>query len=1136
MSVIKARSPQLDKRRHLLWGSLGRTLIVAWLVGLLSVVAIGQEAAGLRAPKGFQASLFADDDLAHDIHCLSIDSHGQIVVAGNGYIRCLIDNDGDGKADSSVLFAEAPASGVQGMFWHGSDLLAVGGDGLLQYRDRDGDRRADGPPDVLLKLRTGGEHHAHAIQRGPDGWWYLIAGNDTALDAKYVTLPTSPIKQPEAGVLYRIKPDVKSGGEVIAHGLRNAYDFAFHRVGDVFTFDSDDERDVSLPWYRPTRVFQLLPGSHAGWVTRSWKRPDTFFDMPPVVAAAGRGSPTGVVCYQHQQFPEKYRDALFVLDWTFGRVLALPLIRNGSTWKTESELFLSAAGDHGFAPTDAEVGPDGSLFVSVGGRGTRGGVWRITYPAGSAKTKDGQAKSANEELPTDASEAERIVACLSAPQPLSSWSRARWQPLAKQLGRDPILKAANDETLLPAARQRAIDVLTEMFGGLDESETTALAKATPAEVRAKAIWSLGRTHANPLDAKTVRPFLEDDDRLVRRFALEALLQAERVSNWSPLCDGLAKQLGGEDRFNRLTASRLITRLDNEEFQKLSYLVTKLGWRATVANAIGYLPRSANATQFGFKVGQSVLEGPHPPALKLEATRLIQLALGDVVPAKGVVPAFEAYTSRANLSQLERDLDPLRVRLSDLFPTGHDDVDRELARTLAMLAPSNTKLLDKVLAKITDESDPVEDIHFLLVAARIPVTRNRLQVQTIARALVRLDPKIVTRKLNQDLNWNDRVGELYRELSKLDPDLPDRLVAQPEFGRPGHVLYLSQLPQELLPRVIESYVKAASANDEYPWTNDVVFVLGESKRPEHRELIRKQFEQFQVRGAVLVVLSGVPEEQDRTKFVEGLEESRLEVLTACVDALGQLAASTDAAEQFALLRALRRLGVDPKEFAIRDKVARLLTRNHGNDLGFVFGTAGENPQTEVIQRWTAFLTKKHPDEAARLLGGDAETLAWLKDQLTHVNWSTGDETRGRLLFEKRSCAQCHGGGKGLGPDLAGASSRFSREDLFIAIALPNRDVAPRYQTTLVETKRGKVHSGLIVYESVEGLLLRNSTNQTLRIESSDVEVRRTLPQSLMPGGLIKDFRPGDFADLFAFLKSLGSPTAATRRTGTATNGT
>jgi putative heme-binding domain-containing protein len=99
-----------------------------------------------------------------------------------------------------------------------------------------------------------------------------------------------------------------------------------------------------------------------------------------------------------------------------------------------------------------------------------------------------------------------------------------------------------------------------------------------------------------------------------------------------------------------------------------------------------------------------------------------------------------------------------------------------------------------------------------------------------------------------------------------------------------------------------------------------------------------------------------------------------------------------------------------------------------------------------------------------------------------------------------------------------------DDLFIAIALPNRDVSPRYQTTLIETKAGKTFTGMIVYEAADGLLLRNGVNQTFRLETRDIEARRNLPTSLMPEGLLKDLHDEDLADLYAYLGTLGSRTA------------
>src|SRR5690606_37494132 len=93
----------------------------------------------------------------------------------------------------------------------------------------------------------------------------------------------------------------------------------------------------------------------------------------------GRGSPTGVVTYQHTQFPGKYRGALFVQDWTFGRVIALPLQQKDSVWAAEPIEFMTARGQFGFAPTAIAVAPDGSMFISVGGRGTRGSVFRVRW-------------------------------------------------------------------------------------------------------------------------------------------------------------------------------------------------------------------------------------------------------------------------------------------------------------------------------------------------------------------------------------------------------------------------------------------------------------------------------------------------------------------------------------------------------------------------------------------------------------------------------------------------------------------------------------------------------------------------------------------------------------------------------------
>src|SRR5262249_31181871 len=138
---------------------------------------------------------------------------------------------------------------------------------------------------------------------------------------------------------------------------------------------------------------RVVPGGHHGWrspqLAQFWRLPPYAADVVAPVADLGRGSPTGVVCYRHLQFSEEDRGGFFLLGWTFGRVYFVTLRRSGSTYTCTKRVFLQAVGENGFAPTAAAVHPlTGDLFVSIGGRGTRGAVYRIRYPKGLRPFKD----------------------------------------------------------------------------------------------------------------------------------------------------------------------------------------------------------------------------------------------------------------------------------------------------------------------------------------------------------------------------------------------------------------------------------------------------------------------------------------------------------------------------------------------------------------------------------------------------------------------------------------------------------------------------------------------------------------------------------------------------------------------------
>ena len=1078
-------------------------------VAFQDAVSAASAVSGVRVPEGFRVSLFADDDLASNIYSMTIDALGRVVVAGPGYVKILHDRDGDGRAESFTVFSERPTGGAQGLFFDGPDLLATGDGAMWRLRDTDGDGRADGVPERVLKIRAGGEHDAHAIRRGPDGWFYLLAGNGAGVTSTYASLKSSPIRSPSAGTLLRLPPSLV-GSEIVVDGFRNAYDFAFDGSGDIFVYDSDGERDVSLPWYRPTRVFHALPAHGAGWLSRSWKRPGYFLDMPPVVGSFGRGSPTGVACYRHRAFPVRYRGAVFACDWTFGRVMALTPPGPGDGGLAKPIEFMTGRGHFGFAPTDIAVGPEGAMYVAVGGRGTRGSVYRITHPATSHRSTN------RRETP--------IRVCLRMPQPLSSWSRARWLPLARKLGPQAFHSVIGDRDYSVSDRVRAVEILVDLFGGPEFAKLGEGIGRFPGAVRARLAWAVGRVQPAQPDAKLLSGFLGDSDAGVGRAACEAMLGVEGGWDWSSVERGLVVQLESRDRRTRQVAARVVARMPDSAWRRIRSLVARRAPRARVAAAWGGRAHVAGVDRDGLAVALEVLAAKSSKSdvvgLKLEAARLAELALGDVGPARGRVAVFDGYAAMLPPAALSPESGEVSRVVDAVFPSGQPELDDELARLAAMVSSARPQLLAKFLARIDRRSHPVSDLHFLITASRIPLARDASQRQATATALVGLQAKIDRGGLNQDSNWDDRLGELYAALCANDPQLPRAVLETPSFGLPSHVLFLRRMSREDRPRARAMFVAAIlKAGEDYPWTDEVVSVLGESADAQTLALLRSVHDRIDVRGSVVLELARGARRVDRKRFVTGLQSSSLAVLSSCLGALAKLPAARGAGEQLALLSVVRRLGAGAQEHGLRSRAVSLLRRNTGKTFGFVTGEKGRVAQQKAVAAWTDHLERAYPEETKRLLGAAAASLPVLRKRLVGVDWEGGDVSRGKQVFTKRGCVGCHQGRRALGPDLAGSAGRFSRSDLFTAIVLPNRDVSPRYQTTVVQTSDGRVYNGLIVYQSVDGLTLRTGTNRTIRLEKSEIEYQARRPESLMPAGMLKGLDDTGYADLYAFLKTL-----------------
>lgn len=270
---------------------------------------------------------------------------------------------------------------------------AHGGRGLYRLKDTNGDDKFDSVKLLRKFQENGGEHGPHAVVPSPDGKsLHVVCGNQTELpkyDASRVTecwgedslMPRvygrGFMKGSEAprGWICKTDPEGKKW-EVVATGFRNQYDIDFNTDGEMFTYDADMEWDLNTPWYRPTRVNHVISGAEFGWRNGSAKWPDYYSDSFGAVTDIGPGSPTGVTFGTGAKFPAKYQKAFFIADWSYGKLYAVHLKPNGSTYTADFEEFIAG---QPLPLTDLTVGNDGALYFAVGGRRVQSGLYRVTY-------------------------------------------------------------------------------------------------------------------------------------------------------------------------------------------------------------------------------------------------------------------------------------------------------------------------------------------------------------------------------------------------------------------------------------------------------------------------------------------------------------------------------------------------------------------------------------------------------------------------------------------------------------------------------------------------------------------------------------------------------------------------------------
>ena len=360
----------------------------------------------IKAAKGFKVELLysVPGDTQGSWVNLCTDNKGRLLVSDQfgGLYRITPPKPGATLTASDVQSVPADIRAANGMVWAFDALYVAVNDyenkmqtGLYRVTDSDGDDNLDNV-ELLRAFESRRDHGIHAIVPSPDGKsLFLITGNNTTPTDLAETsqvpqvwgedhlLPSMPDgrghnrgKLAPGGIIYRVDPDGKNF-EAYANGFRNIFDAAFNRDGELFTYDADMEYDFNTPWYRPTRINHVTSGAEFGWRNGAGKRPPFYADNLPAVLDIGPGSPTGVTFGYGAKFPAKYQDALYALDWSWGKLYAVHLEPEGSSYTATKEEFVTGAP---LPITDAIIHPgDGAMYFTIGGRKVQSGLYRVTY-------------------------------------------------------------------------------------------------------------------------------------------------------------------------------------------------------------------------------------------------------------------------------------------------------------------------------------------------------------------------------------------------------------------------------------------------------------------------------------------------------------------------------------------------------------------------------------------------------------------------------------------------------------------------------------------------------------------------------------------------------------------------------------
>lgn len=369
--------------------------------------------AQLKVPQGFTVETYAENLPAARLMVWAPNNDLFVSQSNANIILVLRDTNKDGIPEERFVYAQGetpqgrgggpggpvPASTGEvrmpfGLAFQNGYLYVGNTNSVVRYKYTTGDTKTQGAPQKLVDLPGGQNHPMRDVLFSSDGRkMYVSVGSSNNID------DTGRGNEQRAAI-HEYNPD-GTGFRFYATGIRNPSDITW-QPGTNVMWTAVNERDGLGDELVPDYATSIKDGGFYGWPYSYWgnhvdtrvqnQKPDMVAKaIVPDIMLPSHGAALGVAFYTGTQFPQRYRNGLFITlhgSWnrstTAGvKVVFVPFANNKPSGPPED--FLTgfvvdpAANSKWGRPVGVTMAPDGSLLVSSD-EGSQG-IFRIRYTA-----------------------------------------------------------------------------------------------------------------------------------------------------------------------------------------------------------------------------------------------------------------------------------------------------------------------------------------------------------------------------------------------------------------------------------------------------------------------------------------------------------------------------------------------------------------------------------------------------------------------------------------------------------------------------------------------------------------------------------------------------------------------------------